>query len=77
MRLGSGVAVAVLWLWHRLAAVALIRPLSWEPPCVMGVALKTKRPKKKSFFLPSTEKEPHPAVLELAEGFSVLNHHVC
>ena len=38
----------LLWLWHRLAAAALIRPLAWEPPYVMGPALeKTKRLKKK------------------------------
>ena len=23
---------ALLWLWYRTAAVALIRPLAWEPP---------------------------------------------
>ena len=22
----------LLWLWHRLAATAPIRPLAWEPP---------------------------------------------
>ena len=33
---------ALLWLWYRLA-VALIRPLVWEPPYVMGADLK-KRP---------------------------------
>ena len=32
----------LLWLWHRLAAVALVRPLSWEPPYAVGVALKSK-----------------------------------
>ena len=37
-RHGSNLA----WLWHRLAAVAQIRPLSWEPPYVTGVALKSK-----------------------------------
>ena len=31
---------ALLWLWHRLAAAALIRPLAWELPCVAGMALK-------------------------------------
>ena len=36
---------ALLWLWCRLAATALIRPLAWEPPYATGVALK--RPKKK------------------------------
>ena len=36
----------LLWLWRRPAATALIRPLAWEPPNAMGVALeKTKRQK--------------------------------
>ena len=40
--------LALLWLWRRLLATALIRPLTWEPPYAMGVALeKAKRPKKK------------------------------
>ena len=38
----------LLWLWYRLAAAALIRPLAWEPLYGAGVALKKiKRPKKK------------------------------
>ena len=38
---------ALLWLWCRLAAIALV-PLAWEPPYAMGTALeKTKRKKKK------------------------------
>ena len=32
----------MLWLWYRLAAVALIGPLAWEPPYAVGVALKGK-----------------------------------
>ena len=32
----------LLWLWCRPAAVALIRPLAWEPPFAMGAALKDK-----------------------------------
>ena len=32
-----------LWLWCRPAAVALIRPLAWELPYAMGVALKSKK----------------------------------
>ena len=36
-------------LWHRLAAVALIRPLAWEPPHAAGAALeKAERQKKKN-----------------------------
>ena len=37
--------MALLWLWHRPAATALIRPLAWELPYVMGEALK-KTPQK-------------------------------
>ena len=57
---GSGIAVicgvdrrrgsdlALLWLWHRPAATTLIRPLTWEPPYAMRVALeKTKQNKTK------------------------------
>ena len=33
---------ALLWLWCRLAAAALIPPLAWEPPYGVGVALKKK-----------------------------------
>ena len=37
-----GLNQALLWLWHRLAGVAPIRPLAWEPPYAVGVALKGK-----------------------------------
>ena len=37
----------LLWLWCRPAAIAAIRPLAWEQPYAMGVALKRKREKKK------------------------------
>ena len=33
----------LLWLRHRPAAAALIRPLAWEPPCAADVALKSKK----------------------------------
>ena len=33
---------ALLWLWCRPAAVALIRPLAWEAPYATGAALKKK-----------------------------------
>ena len=35
---------ALLWLWCRLAAVAPIGPLVWEPPYATGVALKKRQP---------------------------------
>ena len=34
---------AMLWLWYRPAAIALIRSLTWEPPYVVGVALKRQK----------------------------------
>ena len=37
----------LLWLWHRLAAVALIGNLAWEPHYAAGVAIKRKKKKKK------------------------------
>ena len=40
-----------LWLWHRLAATALIGPLAWKPPRATSAApqkrQKTKKKKKK------------------------------
>ena len=43
-----------LWLWHRLAVTALIRPLAWESPFAAGMELKRtedKRRKKKKNLL--------------------------
>jgi len=42
--------LVLLWLWCRLAAVALIRPLAWEPPYATGAALKTKLENESFFF---------------------------
>ena len=49
-----GSDLALLWLWCRPAAVAPIRPLVWEPPYAVGVALKrqkTKKHKKQRHFM--------------------------
>ena len=40
-----GLDLALLWLWHRLATVALIGPIAWEPPCAMNAALKIQKKK--------------------------------
>ena len=39
----------LLWLWRRPAATAPIRPLAWELPCVVGLAVKRKNIKLDSF----------------------------
>ena len=36
----------MLWLWHRLAAAALIRLLVWEPPYAMSAAPERQKKKK-------------------------------
>ena len=38
--------LALLWLWCRPAATALIRPLAWEPPYAAGAGLKKCQKKK-------------------------------
>ena len=44
----SGSDPALLWLWRRPAAKALIGPLAWEPPYAVGMALKRKNKNKKN-----------------------------
>ena len=61
-----GLDPELLWLWCRLAAVALIRPIAWEPPCATGVVLKRQKTKKKKivkpllFGFPPALETPHP-----------------
>ena len=38
-----GSDLELLWLWYRPRAIALMRPLAWEPPCAVGVDLKKKK----------------------------------
>ena len=65
---------ALLWLWHRLVATALIRTRAWEPPYAMGVALeKTKKKKKTQNILrqgvPSCgEAETNPTIIHEDAG---------
>ena len=43
-----GSDLALLWLWCRLGAVAMIQPLAWELTYAMGVAPE-KKDKEKNF----------------------------
>ena len=38
--------LALLWLWHRPAAIAPTGPLAWEPPYAVGAALKRQKRQK-------------------------------
>ena len=42
-----GLDSALLWLWCRPAATALIRPLAWEPPYAAEVAQEMAKRQKK------------------------------
>ena len=42
-----GLDLVLLWLWCRLGATVLIRPLAWEPLYATGTALKGERKKKR------------------------------
>ena len=45
-RLQTQLRSALLWLWRRSVATALIRPLGWEPPYAVGAALKKAKRQK-------------------------------
>ena len=49
--LRHGLDLALLWLWCRPAAAALIAPLAWELPYAASAALKSKKKKKKKEFV--------------------------
>ena len=52
-----GSVPALLWLWRRPVTTAPIRPLAWEPPYAMDVALeKAKRKKKEKKEMGDTER---------------------
>ena len=44
-------APSLLWLWHRLVATALTRPLAWEPPYAVGAALKRQKDKTTATYI--------------------------
>ena len=46
-----GLDLALLRLWLRPAAIALIRPLAREPPYAMGAALKKAKNKQKKEYV--------------------------
>ena len=46
--------LALLWLWHRLAATALIGLVAWKPPYAAEVALEKTKRKKKLWYVSFT-----------------------
>ena len=48
-----GSDLALLWLWCRPAATALIGPLAWEPPYATVAALKRQKKTETKNYVPS------------------------
>ena len=65
---------ALLWLWYRLATIAPIRPLAWEPPYTVGVALKKAKPKNPKNKT-KQNKKPNPGDLSHYSEAGVLVQH--
>ena len=65
-----GLDPALLWLWRRLVATALIGPLAWEPPYAMGVVLEIPK-KKKVILIPEW---PECVCVCVRERESLLDH---
>ena len=51
--------LALLWLWHRLVAVAPILPLAWELPYSTDVALKRPKINKKTLYTLTKREKLH------------------
>ena len=39
--------LALLWMWYKPVATALIQLLAWEPPYAVGMTLKRQKRKEK------------------------------
>ena len=62
---------ALLWLWCRLAAIALIRPLALEFSYAVGAALKRQKKKKGGDYI-STLYESYESKILQSLKFSTL-----
>ena len=50
--LRGGLDPPLLWLWRRLAGIAPIRPLAWEPPYAVGAAQRNSKKDRKKKKIP-------------------------
>ena len=66
-----GSDLALLWLWCRLTAVALIQHLAWEPPYAPDVALK----KNNKFFKKGKQEATHKSIKEYCRNLKSVPDH--
>ena len=65
--------LALMWLWHRLADAALIRPLAWEPPYISGAPKKQKKKTKNKKQKPKTKNKTKQGLVCGAEESSQIS----
>ena len=77
-----GFDLVLLWLWHRPVATAPIRPLAWEPPYAVSVALKKRQKTEKKLFLKLTKEmqvlnvENKTLLKEIEEALNNVNYPI-
>jgi len=54
-----GLDLVLLWIWYRLEVTAPIRPLAWEPPYAVGMALGKEKKKTYHEIPPHTGQNGH------------------
>ena len=67
--LRRGLDLVLLWLWCRLMATDPLRPLTWEPLCAVGKALKRQKKKKKKKKSLTKEHEVQISITSLWHSF--------
>ena len=70
----------LLWLWHRLEAVALIWPLAWELLYATGAVLKSekkKEKKKRDYFVSFTIRHKTVPFLKVFSVGPSICHSIC
>ena len=57
---------ALLWPWYRLAVIAPIGPLAWEPLYATGVALKREKDQKKKAYMCKLKKVVYLTIFQIS-----------
>ena len=75
-----GSDLALLWLWHRLAAVAPMRPLDWEPGNLRMLQVWTSKDKKEKKKKKKKKKQlchPEIPLLGIYPNKASIEKHTC
>ena len=62
----------LLWLWHRLAAIASIQPLAWELPHALVRPKKEKKEKERKAIIFRGERISHELVTLTEDSYHLI-----